>query len=32
MENAVDSGAGRIDVVLTDGGATLMQVTDNGCV
>ncbi len=31
MENAVDSGAGRIDVVLTDGGATLMQVTDNGC-
>ena len=29
MENAVDSGAGRIDVVLTDGGATLMQVTDN---
>lgn len=31
MENAVDSGADRIDVVLTDGGATLMQVTDNGC-
>ncbi|NLA16216.1 MAG: DNA mismatch repair endonuclease MutL [Bacteroidales bacterium] len=31
MENAVDSGADRIDVVLTDGGATLMQVSDNGC-
>ena len=30
MENAVDSGADRIDVVLADGGATLMQVTDNG--
>ena len=30
MENAVDAGADRIDVTLTDAGATLLQVTDNG--
>lgn len=31
LENAVDSGASRIDVVIKDAGRTLIQVTDNGC-
>lgn len=31
LENAVDSGATRIDLVLEDAGSTLMQVADNGC-
>jgi len=31
MENAVDAGAGKIDVILTDSGRTLIQVIDNGC-
>ncbi len=31
LENAVDSGADRIDLVLADAGSTLMQVVDNGC-
>lgn len=31
MENAVDAGADRIDVVITDAGRTLIQVIDNGC-
>lgn len=31
MENAVDAGASRIDVVITDAGRTLVQVIDNGC-
>lgn len=30
VENAVDAGATRIDVVLRDGGASLIQITDNG--
>lgn len=30
MENAVDAGADRIEVIVTDGGRTLIQVIDNG--
>lgn len=31
MENAVDAGASRIDVIISDAGRTLVQVIDNGC-
>ncbi len=31
VENAIDAGATRIGVVLTDGGLTRLEVTDNGC-
>ena len=31
MENAVDSGATRIDVTATGGGAELIRIVDNGC-
>jgi len=31
MENAVDAGATRVDVVISDAGRTLIQVIDNGC-
>ena len=31
VENAVDAGATRIEVVIADGGKTLIRVTDNGC-
>jgi len=31
VENAVDAGATRIDIVLNDGGRSLIVVTDNGC-
>lgn len=31
MENAVDAGAMRIDLVLRDAGKTMIQVVDNGC-
>ncbi len=30
MENAVDAGATRVDVLIKDAGKTLIQVTDNG--
>ena len=30
VENAIDAGATRIDVVMIDGGKTYMSVTDNG--
>jgi DNA mismatch repair protein MutL len=31
VENAIDSGADRIDITLKDGGQTLIAVADNGC-
>ncbi|MEI6764943.1 MAG: DNA mismatch repair endonuclease MutL [Bacteroidota bacterium] len=31
MENAVDSGANEIQLIVKDSGKTLIQVTDNGC-
>lgn len=31
LENAIDSGADQIDLVIKDAGKTLIQVTDNGC-
>lgn len=31
LENAVDSGASEIQLIVKDSGKTLLQVTDNGC-
>ncbi|NJC27993.1 DNA mismatch repair endonuclease MutL [Neolewinella antarctica] len=31
VENAIDSGANEIELVVKDSGKTLIQVTDNGC-
>jgi DNA mismatch repair protein MutL len=31
MENAIDSGAGKIHVIIKDAGRTLVQVVDDGC-
>ena len=31
MENAIDAGATKVEVVISDGGRTLIQVIDNGC-
>jgi DNA mismatch repair protein MutL len=31
LENAVDAGASRIQLILLDAGKTLIQVIDNGC-
>ena len=31
LENAIDAGATKIDVIVKDAGRTLMQVIDNGC-
>ncbi len=31
VENALDAGAGRIEIAQADGGKTLIRVTDDGC-
>lgn len=31
LENALDAGAGKIDLVIKDAGKTLIQITDDGC-
>ncbi|MEO0531448.1 MAG: DNA mismatch repair endonuclease MutL, partial [Planctomycetota bacterium] len=31
LENAIDSGATRVDLSIEQGGATLVRVVDNGC-
>ncbi|MGI9394725.1 MAG: DNA mismatch repair endonuclease MutL, partial [Boseongicola sp.] len=31
IENAIDAGAGRIDVAVAEGGKRLIRVEDNGC-
>jgi DNA mismatch repair protein MutL len=31
LENAVDSGASRIQLILLDAGKTLIQIIDDGC-
>lgn len=31
VENAVDSGATRVEIIVRDAGKTLIQVVDNGC-
>ena len=31
VENAIDAGAGRIEVSIADGGKTLIRVVDDGC-
>jgi DNA mismatch repair protein MutL len=31
MENAVDAGSDRIQVIIRDAGRTLVQIADNGC-
>ena len=31
VENAVDAGAKKIDIIIKDAGRTLIQVVDNGC-
>jgi DNA mismatch repair protein MutL len=31
VENALDAGAGRMQIDIADGGKTLIRVTDDGC-
>ena len=31
VENAIDAGSSRIDIVLRDAGSTLIQISDDGC-
>ena len=31
LENAIDAGASKVELVVRDGGKMLVQVVDNGC-
>jgi DNA mismatch repair protein MutL len=31
VENSIDAGATRVDVIVREGGRTLISITDNGC-
>ena len=31
VENSIDAGAAKIDIIMRDGGRTFISVTDNGC-
>ncbi|MDD9329023.1 MAG: ATP-binding protein, partial [Bartonella sp.] len=31
IENAIDAGASRIEIVIANGGKSLIRVSDNGC-
>ena len=31
IENALDAGAGRVEIAYADGGKTLIRITDDGC-
>ena len=31
VENSIDAGATKIEIIMRDGGRTFISVTDNGC-